>query len=182
MSAIEFRLGWTLLHFLWQGVSISAVYGCARIWTSRSSPNTRYILGCIALAFMIASPLVTFGLMHPPGAVAVSGHRTVHVVPAVSIAPSVATSTLPSSLRAAGLAERPRKFLTWIVMLWLAGATAFWVRLMGGWALAARMRTTQVRSAPPEWQQSLNSLSSRIGVSRPVRLLISALVQVPTVI
>ena len=72
--------------------------------------------------------------------------------------------------------------MTWIVLLWLTGATAFWVRLMGGWWIAARMRSTHVRCAPPEWQAALDRIGARIGISRPVRLLVSALVQVPTVV
>jgi hypothetical protein len=59
---------------------------------------------------------------------------------------------------------------------------AFWVRLVGGWVVAARMRSMLVRCAPPEWQESLGRLGERIGLSRPVRLLISALVQAPTVV
>jgi uncharacterized protein (TIGR03435 family) len=47
---------------------------------------------------------------------------------------------------------------------------------------AARVRSTQVRPAPPEWQQTLNRLKARVGVSRPVRLLISALMQTPAVV
>jgi len=44
------------------------------------------------------------------------------------------------------------------------------------------MRSTRVRPAPTEWQHTLDELSQRIRVSRPVKLLISALVQVPTVV
>jgi uncharacterized protein (TIGR03435 family) len=72
--------------------------------------------------------------------------------------------------------------LAWVVWLWLAGASAFWVRLMGGWWIAARMRSERVRQAPPEWQRTLDRLGARIGLSRPARLLVSALVQVPTVV
>ena len=48
--------------------------------------------------------------------------------------------------------------------------------------VAARMRSMLVRRAPPEWQEILRKLGARIGLSRPVRLLVSALVQVPTVV
>jgi uncharacterized protein (TIGR03435 family) len=58
----------------------------------------------------------------------------------------------------------------------------FWVRLAGGWMVAARMRSMLVRRAPPEWQKTLKELGAQIGLSRPVRLLVSALVQVPTVV
>ena len=74
------------------------------------------------------------------------------------------------------------QFLLWVVMVWLAGAVVFWVRLAGGWVVAARMRSMLVRRAPPEWQEILRRLGARIGLSRPVRLLVSALVQVPTVV
>jgi uncharacterized protein (TIGR03435 family) len=67
-------------------------------------------------------------------------------------------------------------------MIWLAGAVVFWVRLAGGWVVAARMRSVLVRRAPPEWQEILRKLGARIGLSRPVRLLVSALVEVPTVV
>ena len=39
-----------------------------------------------------------------------------------------------------------------------------------------------VRRAPPEWQQALSKLAAKIRLSRPVPLLVSALVQVPTVV
>ena len=45
------RLGWTLVHFLWQGSLIAALYAGARKAVNRiSSPNTRYLLACAALA------------------------------------------------------------------------------------------------------------------------------------
>jgi hypothetical protein len=30
------RLGWTLLHFLWQGVLIAAVYAATRKWLAQA--------------------------------------------------------------------------------------------------------------------------------------------------
>ena len=55
------RLGWTLLHFLWQGVLIAAVYAATRKWCVRtSSPNARYLLACAALAAMAIAPVLTW--------------------------------------------------------------------------------------------------------------------------
>jgi len=173
------RLGWTLVHFLWQGAAIAALYAAARRGIGRSSsPNLRYVLGCLALAAMVMAPLVTWCLMSPSDPVAVAAQpagRAVSAVPAVIIA-------LPASLSSTISDARAGQFLSWVVVIWLAGALAFWVRLMGGWIVAARMRSTLVRPAPPEWRRILDHLSARIGLSRPVRLLVSALVQVPTVV
>jgi len=187
MNAIQFlstqpwveRLGWTLVHFLWQGAAISALYAAARRGIGRSSsPNMRYVLACVALAAMVAAPFVTWSLMSPSDPVPAAAHFAARVA---SAAPPV-TITLPASVSATVADAWAGRFLCWVVVIWLAGAMAFWVRLMGGWVVAARMRSTLVRPAPPEWRQRLGELGARIGLSRPVRLLVSALVQVPTVI
>src|SRR2546426_589144 len=63
------RLGWPLVHFVWQGLSIAVLYAAARRGVARtSSPNAQYLLACAALAAMMAAPLVTWGLMGPADA------------------------------------------------------------------------------------------------------------------
>jgi uncharacterized protein (TIGR03435 family) len=171
------RLGWTLVHFLWQGVLITALYAVARRWIAHSSrPNTRYVLACVTLAAMMAAPLVTWGLMRPSDAAPVLTHLTDRVPLAAS------TAALPLSMRAADSGVQAAHFLTWVVAVWLVGAIALSIRLIGGWVVAARIRSKLVRPAQPEWQQRLNRLKARVGVTRPVNLLISALVQAPAVV
>jgi uncharacterized protein (TIGR03435 family) len=172
------RLGWTLIHFLWQGAAIFALYAVARRSARGSRPNTRYALACAALAAMVAAPFVTWCVMSAQDALPVA---TRLVGRAAAAAPAW-TVTLPASVSATVSDGRTGGFLCWVVVIWLAGAMAFWVRLMGGWVVAARMRSTLVRAAPPEWRQMLGELGAQIGLSRPVRLLVSALVQVPTVV
>jgi uncharacterized protein (TIGR03435 family) len=168
------RLGWTLLHFLWQGALIAALYASTR----RSvRPNTRYILACVALAAMMAAPLITWSLMRPSEA----SPASMHLIDRVPLA-TTATTAAPVSLPETVSSAQPAQFLPWVVAIWLAGAIALWIRLVGAWIVAARIRSTLVRRAPPEWQQTLNRLKARVGVTRPVRLLISALVQTPAVI
>jgi uncharacterized protein (TIGR03435 family) len=77
---------------------------------------------------------------------------------------------------------RAEQILPSFVMLWLAGVLVCWGRLTSGWLAAARLRTQHARTAPAEWQQALNRLKTRLGISRPVRLLISGLVEVPAVV
>src|SRR6185503_6450021 len=55
------RLGWVLLHFLWQGALITLVYMAARRWLL-STPNARYLFACGALLAMVATPLITWSL------------------------------------------------------------------------------------------------------------------------
>lgn len=178
------RLGWTLVHFIWQGVSIAVLYAVARRAVScKWGPNARYLLACAALAAMLASPLVTWVVMRPSRALPGVAYRFGSTAAAASTTGIAApTATLPAYVGAALSSVQQPQLLVWVVMAWLAGAVVFWVRLAGGWVVAAQMRSVSVRQAPPEWQQILQKLAARIGLSHPVRLLVSALVQVPTVV
>jgi len=176
------RFGMTLLHFLWQGLVIAILYAAARLIAARtSSPQTRYLLACAALGAMMAAPIVTWQLMRPADASPEAMYR-IRSTPATASTDIATSSSLPDSVHATVSGVQPEPLLVWVVLVWFAGAMVLWVRLAGGWVVAARMRSMLVRRAPPEWQQSLQELGTRIGLSRPVRLLVSALVQTPTVV
>src|SRR5450432_2483 len=53
-------LGWTLVHFLWQGVAIAALLAAALWLLRRAKPNHRYLAGCAALLLLAAMPVLTF--------------------------------------------------------------------------------------------------------------------------
>jgi len=166
------RLGWTLIHFLWQGALIAALYAIAR--RSRSAQR-RYLLGCVALVAMVAAPLVTFSIGGEPESgrpmmTAASPAPRAHVEPISPVLPVYIYETWHEDV------------MPWLVIAWFAGAVVFWARLTGSWIIAARMRSLFVRPAPAEWQHKLDDLRTRIRISQPVRLLTSALVQVPTVV
>ena len=58
------KLGWTLLHFLWQGTAIAVAYAVLRRLLARSlSEQGRYVLACAALAAMALAPALTFPLI-----------------------------------------------------------------------------------------------------------------------
>ncbi len=141
------RLGWTLVHFLWQGVLISALYAVARQWMARSSsPNTRYLLACGALAAMMIVPFVTLSWIQPSNPVPVST-GFMGRVPFTAFA---FTTVATASVRATVSSVQPESWLPWVVMVWIAGSLALWIRLLGGWVIAARMRSSQLRVAPPD--------------------------------
>ncbi len=177
------RLGWTLLHFLWQGLVIAILYAAARwLGARKSSPRSRYLLACGAMVAMVATPIVTWEAMRPSRASSEAIYRINSTPPTSAVDGTAVKTGLPDSWRATVSGANSDQFLSWVVMVWLAGVIVFWGRLAGGWVIASRMRSMLVRRAPAEWQQVLKDLGERIGLSRPVRLLVSALVQVPTVV
>jgi uncharacterized protein (TIGR03435 family) len=173
------RLGLTLLHFIWQGVAIAAVYATARRWTARASgANARYILACVALTAMAAAPVATWGFMRA----APANPMVVPVTASISGVASSPVRNVPASFYAEGNHVAPAMLLPWVVAVWIVGAMLFWLRLIRGWIFAERLRYRLVRPAPREWQEALDRLKARVRVSRTVRLLVSPLVQAPAVV
>jgi uncharacterized protein (TIGR03435 family) len=171
------RLGWTLLHFLWQGILVALVYAAAR--KMLRSSQSRYLLACAALVILIAAPVATFRVLAPDSAIVTNpylGHVPASSADAVSATNPVASGTVITHY------VRHNVLMPWIVAVWFAGAIAFCFRLIGGWLIAARMRRVHIRQAPAEWQRALDRIKTRIGISRPIQLLVSALVQAPAVI
>jgi hypothetical protein len=125
------RLGWTLLHFLWQGTAIVVVYAMLRRMLARSlGAQGRYGLACLALATMAAAPALTF-LLIPDARGSVSWTLS---------------------------ATESQRLLPAVVGVWLLGVLAFSIRLFGGWRFAARLRSTS-HPAPAEWQQTLERIA-----------------------
>jgi uncharacterized protein (TIGR03435 family) len=168
------RLGWTLLHFLWQAALVAALYSIAR---GSRTPQRRYILACLALAAMVAAPIVTYIAITPASAPA---NPYVGTIPVSSAVADFAFT--PGAPRSPATRAFHDDVMPWLVLAWFAGATVFWVRLTGGWIIATRMRSMLVRPAPREWQRRLDEIGVRIRVLRPVKLIVSAVVQVPTVV
>ncbi len=152
------HLGWTLLHFLWQGTAIAVVFAMVRALAGQwLTARARYALACLALAIMMITPAITF-----------------------ATAESVDGAALGALLLKS--ASGWQQSLPWLVAVWLAGVVAFTVRLIGGWRLTTRLRSVAVGPVPREWQESLDDLIRRMKISTPVRLLTSSLVAVPTVV
>ncbi len=57
------RLGWTLVHFVWQGVSVVILLAIILKALRKSSANLRYIIACFALSLMVLAPVVTMRLV-----------------------------------------------------------------------------------------------------------------------
>src|SRR5262245_14487193 len=64
-------LGWTLLHFVWQGTLIAMAFAGVDRWLSRGSANLVYVVACGTLLVMLIVPIGTFMVARdagPPGA------------------------------------------------------------------------------------------------------------------
>jgi len=165
------RLGWTLLNFLWQGALIAALLSAWRALSwSRSGAEGRYFAACAALAAMAIAALVTYALLDPraagggPAAAAVYNPPTPTGAPATMVPVSIGERLTP-----------------WLGAAWVVGVILGLLRLLGGWLAIIRLRSAHARPAPAECQSTVASLAARLGVARPVRLVVSMLVETPAV-
>ena len=175
-------LGWTLLYFCWQGAGGAAVLWCVlKVMDGRSS-RLRYTAACLALGMMIVLPLATFA--HLASAEfrqrAEFGGSAVAIDPGMVLQVSAVETSAPLPERIALTLDRA---LPWLLLAWFTGVIFFVARLNVGLMVARRMRSIAATGAvPAELQQAFDALRRRLGVERAVRLMHSALVEVPTVI
>ena len=80
------------------------------------------------------------------------------------------------------LTARLQPYLPSVVSVWLVGVSLLSLRLLVGWVCVQRLKRKAQQPAGESLQALLKTLIERLKVSRPVRLVESALVEVPTVI
>jgi beta-lactamase regulating signal transducer with metallopeptidase domain len=166
------RLGWTLLHFLWQGILVAALYALARALAGgRISARGRYAIACASLLAMTVAPALTYWWLGNSGQAARIGDLTDWG--ARQFAPGVRYSPVTDPWQPA---------MPGIVMAWFAGAAACSLRLLMGFISAAALRRSRHAPVLTEWQQTLDRLIERMHVSRSVRLLATDRVDSPSVI
>jgi GWxTD domain-containing protein len=130
---------------------------------------------------MAASPLVTFGLLAVNSRAAdqtfshaISGKNQM-LIPRSDMG----GQTMPWIER---MAETFDHSLPWVLAAWFTGTTFLLCRLNIGLIVARRMKSIATQPVAVELQSVFHDLSCRLGVPRPVSLVNSAVVQVPTVI
>lgn len=179
-SSVLLTLGWTLVHFLWQGAAVGALYALLRRRLRNKSPVTRYNLAVVTLIAMAVLPIVTF--IHLSAASS-SGSATLTlsnftVLTAAELRPH--THIFASWLDTAQTWLKP--VLSWAVLLWFLGVLAMSVRVGYGWRHTRFLRRTADFAPLPQWNAIVKDLSCRIGIHNAVRLAVSLHVQVPSVI
>jgi len=192
------RLGWTLIHFVWQAAVVTLLLAVVLRCLRRSSSNVRYIASCLALALIVALPLVTMSFVEVSRPVAEAG--PILTPPPADPTPVevIELADLPLEPLDAAPLETPQQTvripwtqriatalepaLPWLVLGWLLGVFGLSTWHLGGWAQLQRMKRRMVRNVAEPLHAALAKLSSRLGVRRTVGLLESALVDVPTVV
>jgi uncharacterized protein involved in exopolysaccharide biosynthesis/beta-lactamase regulating signal transducer with metallopeptidase domain len=178
------RIGWVLLHTLWQGALIGLAFSIARFALRRCSANARYAVGCVALMLFLAAPVITLLVTTPA---IQTGTDSLQNVPG--------SNSEPRNLRTngdGGFGDVGAEIRRWadflgqaapsLAVCWMAGVVVFSARLGRSCWWQRKLRTGDQEAAEPGWIEWMDDLRCRLEISRPVRLVKSRLAEVPAVI
>src|SRR6266851_2721687 len=159
-------LGWTLLHFLWQGAGLAALFAVANA-VCRSAP-ARYALAVSALVLMMVSPVITFTWlrtqMNPAVQTGAEGAST-WAGTSTQNATALSGSHVPA---AASRTEQPMAML-WLVEAWFLGVLLLSLRTAGGLFLIERMRRKEIKPVGGELYARCLALQRRMGLDRVIQ-------------
>ncbi|HEY0061231.1 MAG TPA: M56 family metallopeptidase [Telluria sp.] len=150
-------IGWTLLHFLWQGAMIGVATALGLAALRRAAPRQRYLLACIGLLACLLWPLTEFMLRL---------HGNQSATEQMRFADALLVNTVNGA--SGGLLGKLQASLSLIVAFWALCAAVLALRMALGLAWIRRSALRQ--RAHPLWQEKTNRMAATFGVTRPVRL------------
>jgi len=188
------KLGWTLLHSLWQGGIVVLLLAVLLRVLQKTSANLRYVISCLGLAVIVLLPVVTFCVVPAPAPT--SGVESIpgSLAPVIGQLPEVYEADLPLQRATEYMQMSPvvswrqwaknlyTSALPGIVLGWFIGVLALSFWHLGGWAHLQRLKRKKINQVDASLKDKLDNLAERLKVTRPVKLMKSALVQIPTVV
>jgi bla regulator protein BlaR1 len=151
-------IGWTLIHFLWQGALIGCATAVALTVMRNAKPGQRYAVACTALLLCLAWP--AFGL--------VSRLKAGAPVTDIGTLFSGAPFGVAAAVGDGGMLAFLQSNLLLIVGVWAACAVVLALRMALGLMWVSRM--ARITAVDARWQHTLEELATRMGVTRSVRL------------
>lgn len=172
-SALVSALGWTLVHFLWQGCVIAFVFWLICVFSPRHAFSLRYWAGLSGMLLSLLVLVVTFLLSYAPDVQFALGPAA-----ATPVNPFLVLSgSLPGAW---GLLESGLEpALPWVVLLWFTGVLYFSTQTLRDWIGVRKLLYEGTEETEVQLQLALESLKQQLGVQLAVRLMASTRVAVP---
>ncbi|MBE2209481.1 MAG: M56 family metallopeptidase [Saprospiraceae bacterium] len=173
---VIYATGWTMLHSLWQAPAIAFTLWLALKSRPAYSARRRYALAYAALALVLLAGIVTFGWYYTPET--------------EGIAQVLANEApVPAAIAEMAAPDVWERFSFWIdahlhqmVGLWGLGLAFFLTRLSAGWLYAQNLRLRHAKPASEAVQQWALHIAAHLGLRRKVKVLETALLQIPATI
>jgi beta-lactamase regulating signal transducer with metallopeptidase domain/biopolymer transport protein ExbD/flagellar hook assembly protein FlgD len=173
-------LGWTLMHFVWQGALAALLLGAALFLLRRGDPRMRYAVLCAGMLALVVAPIVTGVAIHSPSGPALP---MISETAAPEAAPVVEETVIPAVPIPvwSGWMRVIEEFLPQLLLVWFGGVCLLSARLMAGWLYLLRLNE-RANQLGQMWQETGERLSVRLDLGRRVSLLESNWIEVPMVV
>jgi beta-lactamase regulating signal transducer with metallopeptidase domain len=168
-------LGWTLLHFLWQGTAIAAL--AAVLMTLCRRASARYALTVVALVLMLATPIATFFFLVSSDTASAST-----TIPIAETHPAAINNLATKFSSGFSRVSPSLDTQPWLVEAWLLGVAFFSLRSAGGFLLLERERRKQCVTVSPLVLEMCQAMQHHLGLERAIRYCECAWLQAPAVI
>ena len=205
-------IGWTIIHFFWQGACIGAIVAVLLLLWPTIHANRRYVLLCIGFLLLACCPLGTLiwlnadtnfeGVISQASAIVVDAENDIgdqaqaplESVTAFSAQPNLEkdssagdSSNLEPShpFDSFSFADWPlavSHWSPWLVLVWGIGVILLSIRLILSWVATQKMKTTGIRIESPEPFNVLVKLCDQLRLNQKIKLLQSDHIDTPVVI
>ncbi len=203
-SPLLIKVGFALLHFLWQGLLIAAVTSAGLRFLKHASSNSRYLFALAMFGLLALLPPVTFLMVEGPEIVESQAPLPEQAFTSdVAIPPDNVLSqqdvvvqvdtveTLrgneervlsePAESRGFGIGNT-QQMLSALALVWAGGVCLLSLRLVFGWIMMLRVRRSGLSAVPEHVRGMCDALCMAVPVRRVVRVFESTIVQVPAVV
>ncbi len=164
-------LALTLIHFLWQGVFIGMLLALA-LWFAPHTDDARrsayrYTVAVLGLLLLLAAPVLTFCWQWLGDDTPMAGHAGDVNIAVLAVIDGVrGWHFSPVMLRG-------------VLALWAAGVTWFALKMLLAWVALQYLQRTQVQATPQWVARELETLVEQMSILRPVRLIVSGVINTP---
>ena len=179
---LQYALGWTVVHSLWQGIIIASIMAIILMSAKRLSANTRYWIANGSLLLMLVSSISTFAWMTQSIAAEQNGLLSLPQNADLLRGVNKLSQYIDNQGFIYNILSFFNEHISLIVIIWLIGVLFFTLRLMGGLMYIEILKNRHLTPLSIEWQSRMNLYKNRLRIQRAVELCESALVAVPMVI
>ena len=194
MNAAIYVAGWTLVHFAWQGALVGLAAAFALRLLRHAAPQSRYLVGCLALAAMFVLPGATAWRLLPGADDAPASVTEVRRQIFLRLAPAPEPGHDRRIIGIRRHAPAPARdgtdsnasigplLLPMFVAFWFTGVCVLLARLAGGWWRVHRL-VRAARALPVStWHGVSQRLAGQLGLHRLVQVVDATFVDSPVVV
>ena len=181
-SDIAQALGVAVVHSLWQITLLWLVFKAAS-WRLQHRNNVVYLLTLVAMLFSVVWAGLTFStslrqITAERDVAGWTGTESFEAAPG-PVAPAPAPQVQPGADYSALAWQWLENHAAPVGWIWLFCASALWLRLLGGWWMAQRLKREGISIPDAAFQESCSDWARRLNIVQKVRLLESSRVTEP---